>query len=62
MQQEQWNEKLNEDILLTKIGNLERKLQVCFAFLNRTWFYIDYLHRLRTYQNLPLPIEASVMK
>lgn len=28
MQQEQWNEKLNEDILLTKVENLERKLQV----------------------------------
>ena len=28
MQEEQWNEKLNEDILLTKIENLERKIKV----------------------------------
>lgn len=28
MQKEQWNEALNNDILLTKIENLERKLTV----------------------------------
>ena len=28
MQEEQWNERLNEDILLTKIENLERKVKV----------------------------------
>ena len=28
MQREQWNETLNNDVLLTRIENLERKLQV----------------------------------
>ena len=33
MQREQWNETLNNDVLLTRIENLERKLQVLFSIL-----------------------------
>ena len=42
MQKEQWNEALNNDILLTKIENLERKLTVIVS----NWVFVFELEFL----------------